>query len=31
MDASSAYSDVAHINIKEVSALLQAFLLYSPY
>ncbi|KAJ5976432.1 hypothetical protein N7481_010139 [Penicillium waksmanii] len=31
MAASSAYSDGAYINIKEVSVILQAFLLYSPY
>ncbi|KAJ5378276.1 uncharacterized protein N7496_005685 [Penicillium cataractarum] len=31
VDASSACSDVAHINIKEVSAILQAFLLHSPH
>ena len=31
MDASSACGDVAHINVKEVSAILQAFLLYSPH
>lgn len=31
VDASSACGDVAHINIKEVSAILQAFLLHSPH
>lgn len=31
VDASSACGDVAHINIKEVSAILKAFLLHSPH
>lgn len=31
VDASSACGDVAHINTKEVSAILQAFLLHSPH
>ena len=30
MDASSACSNMAYINTKEVSAILQAFLIYSP-
>jgi hypothetical protein len=31
MDASSACGDVAHINVKQVSGILQAFLLHSPH
>ena len=31
VDAASACGDVAHINVKEVSAILQAFLLHSPH